>query len=330
MSNPFKNANTVIAPSISTTPSGDPIPGALKQAIGDISSDAYKDQSGHLVILVSPNTHEKQVHFIPQLPNDPVKPLVIGRHQHADIVLQSDPKLSLRHVLLLLKIDGSGQPTIRALDLRTPTGMKDQSGIEHYSIAANGPVVLRVANSALFIVPTMAPSETLPLENLDNLDSWPIPIPWIPDDAPERTLSRNSEVTRNPSSMSLIRGRTGIGRPLISPPMRNRVGMIRFEHRDICYDHAVDKPALRVGVLFGRYGRCDLSTNCAEIPRIVSRVHALFITIEDRLHVVDTGSSNGLKYEDFPIQMMALPEHLPSTLEIASDIKLTWWPGKVV
>ena len=63
------------------------------------------------------------------------------------------------------------------------------------------------------------------------------------------------------------------------------------------------------------------------MPDVVSRVHALLISVDERVHVFDVGSTNGLTYQGFVVRGMALPDHQPSTLELADDVRLTWWPG---
>jgi pSer/pThr/pTyr-binding forkhead associated (FHA) protein len=85
--------------------------------------------------------------------------------------------------------------------------------------------------------------------------------------------------------------------------------------------------ALRTGVLVGRYGRCDLSLQSVDMPDVISRVHALFISLEERAYIFDVGSTNGLAFQSFAVRSLALPEHQPSTFDISDEVRLTWWPS---
>jgi hypothetical protein len=253
---------------------------------------------------------------------------VVGRHERTDVALQSDPSLSLRHVLVILQLDANGNPFVRVLDLRSGTGMKDEQGTSHYSVAANGPVALEIADSVLFVLPANVDLEaTSDRAAAFKTLEWPVPVPWIPDRAPEARLREISEVTHCSSVVSVVQGRTGMGRPIIRRHGEKRVGMIRLEYDDTRHDHDVDATALRTGVLVGRYGRCDLSELSIKMPDVISRVHALFISMEERVHVFDVGSTNGLTYQSFPIRTLALPEHHPSIFDITEGVRLTWWPS---
>ena len=104
-------------------------------------------------------------------------------------------------------------------------------------------------------------------------------------------------------------------------------GVIQLRFRDKVFNHPVDAVSLRGGVLVGRYDRCDLSESQVPMPQVISRVHALFITLGDKVHIFDTGSTNGLAFESFPVRHLALPEQYPSTFEVMEDVEMTWIPG---
>ena len=55
----------------------------------------------------------------------------------------------------------------------------------------------------------------------------------------------------------------------------------------------VGQDALRDGILLGRYARCD-GAIVHEDPSL-SRVHAIFVQLDDRLLVIDTASRNGTR-----------------------------------
>jgi hypothetical protein len=257
-----------------------------------------------------------------------VEPLVVGRHECADLVLTSDDALSLRHALLLLHVGADGRPLTRVLDLRSGAGLADADGHFHYSIAADGPVCLRLARSALFVLPSgsNAPLGAGADQAFDAI-TWPEPVPWIPEQSVEQRLAELSRAPGSSSVVSVVVGGTGAGKPVIRRRGGKRAGRVKLEFGDKSYEHQVDTYALRAGVLIGRYDRCDLSPITVDMPDVISRVHVLLITAEDRTYIFDTGSTNGLTYEGFPVRQMALPATQPSTFELADDVRLTWWPG---
>lgn len=283
---------------------------------------------GFVVGALTSGSARPVVRHFPLAADGQVTPVVVGRHECADLVIGEDPAISLRHVLLLLRIDREGHPLVRVLDLRSGTGMTDAAGRPHYSLAADGPVAIRVAGSGLFVLPADGALDPAadPAAEYARIQ-WPAPVPWIPDRAPEEQLAALSESPGSTSVVSVVIGGTGAGRPIVRRRGGKRAGMVKLEFGDRSHEHAVDLRALRAGTLIGRYDRCDVSYLTAAMPDVVSRVHALLISVDERVHVFDVGSTNGLTYQGFVVRGMALPDHQPSTLELADDVRLTWWPA---
>jgi hypothetical protein len=283
---------------------------------------------GFVVMGYSPGMEHAAVRQIKLGRDSAIEPVVVGRHECADLMLASDEALSLRHSLVLLRVDAEGRPLTRVLDLRSGTGMADAVGRLHYSIAADGPVCLSLAGSALFVIPSGSkpPLGAGPRAAFDAI-AWPSPVPWIPERSVEQRLSELSREPGSSSVVSVVIGGTGAGKPVIRRRGGRRAGRLKLDFGGQSYEHQVDTYALRAGVLVGRYDRCDLSPITVEMPDVVSRVHLLLISIEERTHIFDTGSTNGLTYEGFSVRGMALPDSHPATFELADDVSMTWWPG---
>src|SRR5690349_23215422 len=81
---------------------------------------------------------------------------LIGRHDRADLFVDSDPALSLRHLALLVepltKLDADVR--YRVADLRTPGAFEDEEGRRLESIVTEGPAVVRCGAYGLFFLPT--------------------------------------------------------------------------------------------------------------------------------------------------------------------------------
>jgi FHA domain-containing protein len=89
---------------------------------------------------------------------------IIGRHSMADLFLDSDPSLSLRHLALLVHplrgwdSPGGGDIHYRVLDLRTRAAFEDEEGRRLEAVAAEGPIFLRCGGYALMFFVTGDPT----------------------------------------------------------------------------------------------------------------------------------------------------------------------------
>jgi hypothetical protein len=301
---------------------------AFASGFDRIAAHLASGDPGFVLVGYSKGMERAAVRLIKVDPGSPVEPVVVGRHECADLVLAADEALSLRHLLVLLRIDGQGRPVTRLLDLRSGAGLADGVGRFHYSIAADGPVCLRLAHSALFVIPSSSkPPLGAGAEAAFKAITWPDPVPWIPEQSVEQRLAELSRDPGSSSVVSVVIGGTGAGKPVIRRRGGRRAGRVKLEFGGQAYEHQVDLYALRAGVLIGRYDRCDLSPITVDMPDVISRVHVLLISADDRTHIFDTGSTNGLTYEGFPVRGMALPDNHPSVFELADDVRMTWWPG---
>ena len=328
MEKTLKNQGTRIAVFEPTRVSPELFADAFALGFDRIAAHLSSGDPGFVVVGYSQGMERSVVRQIKLGRDSAIEPVVVGRHECADLVLASNETLSLRHTLVLCRNDADGRPVIRVLDLRSGVGIADASGRFHYSIAADGPVCLNLAGSALLVIPAGAnpPLGAGPRAAFDAIE-WPRPVPWIPEHSVERRLAELSRKPGSSSVVSVVVGGTGAGKPVIRRRGGRRAGRLKLEFGDQSYEHPVDTYALRAGVLVGRYDRCDLSPITVAMPDVVSRVHLLLVSIEERTHIFDTGSTNGLTYEGFPVRGMALPDSQPATFELADDVSMTWWPG---
>ncbi len=95
------------------------------------------------------------------VPLDPTAYLVIGRHAMCDLVLDDDPTIALRHLLVRASRLDDGCPRLSVVDLHTNIGFEVNGARQERSMALTGPVAFRVGAYALVALPA---GEALPAE----------------------------------------------------------------------------------------------------------------------------------------------------------------------
>ncbi len=284
-----------------------------------------------IVALATPNTGETALTRLTPKPSD-LESVIVGRHDRADLGILSDAALSLRHVMVLASRAQNGVPITRILDLRSALKMRDRDNVQHLTIAANGPVALRLAETALFTLPGhFIDAHLLSVPTLAyDLIPWPTPVPWIPESEVETRLKDASKTREHTSVISVVTRQKHVEEIREdATPAGGRAGIVRLRFDDRVFDHPVDAVNLRGGVLVGRYDRCDLCESKIPMPQVISRVHALFLSIDEKVHIFDTCSTNGLMFDDFPIRHLALPDNHPSTFEVMENVEMVWIPDAV-
>jgi hypothetical protein len=279
--------------------------------------------TGIVVAAASPNTGEAVGGVAAILGRGRPWSGIVGRHGATSLRLPSDGALSLRHAILVARVADDGCPILRAIDLRSGVGMFDADGAPHLSVVANGPLRLRVGNSALFAIPACDLLRGGRAAAYGEID-WPAPSRWLPDAAPETRVADESRATSRSSVVSLEPRRV---RRLGSGAGGRIAGTLVVEIDGRRADLAVDAAALRAGVLLGRYPRCDVNCGNAPMSLGVSRVHALFLALGERAHVFDAGSSNGVRCGGRDADGLCLPEDRPTRLALFGDDAITWLPG---
>jgi len=212
----------------------------------------------------------------------------IGRHGQVDLYLADDDELSLRHLLVLVR-RSAGALQVRVVDLATPSGFQAEEGGVLRAVTANGTLVLRAASYSLFVLPTGEP----PPWDLDAAD------PWLT--LPQRAVVAEARVPRSPppirqrqreTSVSLVAGpvEPGPGLALETGEAVEGTLVIASDGAEQALD--VGATALARGIILGRYARCASDASVATDG--VSRVHAVLIAIDEQVHLIDAGSTNGI------------------------------------
>lgn len=262
----------------------------------------------------------------------------IGRHSRADLVLPGDESLALRHLTLLVRRSGDAL-MIRLLDLHTTSGLLDESGRRFASLTANGPAFVAAGGFRFFVFPTAAglswphsPADAwLALPRREFLEAEPardypaeprfavVTHPGIPNPAVAAAPRVDREVTivRNiaplPADVStwLEDGEAPIGHLVVHWTRATR------ERRA-----AIGLTAATRGLLLGRYARCELAGFDDEA---VSRVHALLLREDSRLHIIDVGSTNGTWHAGVRIQCE--PLRPGAVFRMGGDLLVSWEPA---
>lgn len=143
---------------------------------------------------------------------DRINVAIVGRHGMADLFLDGDPSLSLRHLVVLIHpLQGSNEPRVRVVDLRSPRAFLDEHGRQMEALEAEGPILLRVGHFRLFCFPTGED---------DGL--WPDSAEEGWQCVPERVYLANLPAEPDRWSRKRLRGRVeadseGDGEPLDGP-----------------------------------------------------------------------------------------------------------------
>jgi len=257
-------------------------------------------EPGLALMVVGPGGTEASGWFAAK--DSVVNPLIVGRHSSADVFLPSDPRLSLRHLAVVLhrKTDG-GAVAFRVLDLRTPLAFADEEGARLEAVEASGPVLLWCGSLGLFLFPTGGETSTWP-ENAE--DAWAqVPARLLVEKAPASEGDGPSAGVRvrpldpppsAPEATTLVNTFAG---PVFPSLDRDESDPARGE---LLVGSGSGRAAVRLGaraahrgVLLGRYDRCDTAGLPVLVDSALSRVHLLVLELDGSLYAIDTASKNG-------------------------------------
>ena len=258
---------------------------------------------GLALLVASPDGIEASGWFAAQ--DAAVSSLIVGRHGSADVFLPSDTRLSLRHLVLLLRRNQDEGPAgFRVLSLRTPVATVDEENTPLEALEARGPVLLRTASLALLLFPTGGAVQTWPEDPEAAWSKIPprlyvekTPAGPRPEPAPgvgARPVGPVAPADADPGpatlvstfpgpifpSLTLEEDEPARGELLVTSPC-GRVGVRLGPH------------ASRRGVLLGRYDRCDTAGLPVLSDPALSRVHLLVLEVDKALYGIDTASRNG-------------------------------------
>jgi hypothetical protein len=264
---------------------------------------------------------------------DEIRPLILGRHNEAEIFLPSDAALSLRHLAVILQRRGDGPVRYRVLDLRTATAFEDDRGRRLEALESDGPALIRCAAFALFLFPTAESGEPWP-EDADEAwrrlpervyldsasadpDRWARPggraEPQQPEPVGCASQTTNSVSFPGPVFLSPASAEDG--------PVRGEIVLgSRFGRASL----RLGKESARRGVLLGRYDRCDGGGLPLLSSPSLSRVHLLIVEVGTTLFAIDTASRNGTRLGERQVHHARLEPGRP--LILAEDVSVEWLP----
>ncbi|HUJ60952.1 MAG TPA: FHA domain-containing protein [Kofleriaceae bacterium] len=306
-------------------------PGDVRRDLRSLYKSAYRafadrcravDEPGLAVVAVNEHTGAPQGIVQLRARVERHVAAIVGRHDRADLYLDSSVELALRHLAVIVDPvtdwrRGSSAVRFRVLDLRTTQGFCDEQDRTLRGLRAEGPALLRCAGHALFMLPLGDPSDWPQTAD----DAWAfLPERVYFDElsrVPEGSLTRLPQVRANGPRTSQIFRTAGVrdtrdGMVSEGPA----AGVLELVGPGLSGEIRLSDAALRDGVLLGRYERCDNAGFSDDLS--LSRVHALLIHIDDRLMIVDTASINGTRL---------VGEHRQRLIELRGETELQLGKG---
>jgi hypothetical protein len=266
---------------------------------------------------------------------DDVNAWIIGRHSSAEVFLPSEPALSLRHLAVILYRREDERPArFRVLDLRTAIAFADEQGNRLEAVEAQGPLLIRCASFAIFLVPTVRSEDPWPEDpdvawmripervylERESADParWLVPAGGARQVVPQVLQAGHSGTTLVDSFPGPVFGAWVLEG---SGPARGELVVHSASGR---VSLPVSVSAARQGVLLGRYERCDTAGLPVLSSDKLSRVHLLVIEIEGVLYALDTASTNGSWLPAGPLRATRVEPG--RKIMLARDASVEWRP----
>lgn len=259
------------------------------------------------VVIVAVGAHTGRFHGSLTVAAQPTEAttVIVGRHTHADLFLDADPGLSLRHLAVVLGPSGEGDPCVRLIDLRTRGAFEDEHGRRYESLVATGSLFVRCGDHVLFVLIT-GPDARWPELGGEAWERFPPRVylestqaepdrQWPPPPGADVTLAariRRGHTIGDSTMVVRIPGPVA-GRRCMLAPDEEPLGTLWVTTHGATQALVVGEHAVTRGVLLGRYDRCDVDRDTLRLDDSVSRVHLLVLSIDERLYAIDTASSNG-------------------------------------
>jgi len=247
---------------------------------------------------------------------DELRAGTLGRHGCVDLHVPREAGLSLRHCLFLVRRAG-GRVLTHVVDLNSTSGLRLEDGRSVSAFAADGPFFLQVPGALIACFPTggAPPWDTEAMPAFDSL-------------APRRILSRLesgpslAHVGQRESSVTVVPGPLLVQAGQLLLPGEVAAGELLLASREGRERLRVGLSALDRGVVLGRYDRCAGGSALSH-PGI-SRVHALLVRRDERLHLADAGSTNGVWLCEEEIKCARVVER--AEYRLGAFASLSWTP----
>ena len=256
--------------------------------------------------------------------------LVVGRHSSCDVVLDADPCVALRHVIVRSSVLDDGCPIVSVLDLRTRDGFEIADGTVQRSVIATGPLAVRVGAYVLVALPGGASLE----------GALQPPACERADVHPYRAAARRVDGESAPSSRAVSRITLMSCAALVSraqaqaQAQQPRAGASRdAAHHELTLSARGRRASVRLsgadldgGVLVGRDPRCIDSGLRAILDGGISRVHLLLRRdARGTITAFDVASTQGTFRDGKRVRSVALAD-AGKTLTIGSvcPVRVDW------
>lgn len=244
-------------------------------------------------------------------PAEQGRQIIVGRHDHCDLVLDDERTVSLRHVLVRVASTDDGFPVLHVLDLQTNDGFELSDGTKQRCIVGTGAIVFRVGHYSIVALPNGSHlADALPEPVVDRADANPHAVRASPVELaaqPASAVGRASRITSLPRSVQLSELRPLAGEASLSNADRYELQLAGSGRRAAVCLTAED---LERGILLGRDDKC-VDAGLRDVLTLtdkVSRVHALLIREESGVFLYDTGSTNGTHVDGASVRCVALSD----------------------
>jgi len=257
------------------------------------------------------------------LPASPDVYMVLGRHTHCDMVLDAEPSVALRHLLVRAIVQADGSVGVRILDLQASLAFHVDDGEACRSIYAVGPIAVRLGPYAIVALPldaTASPA-ALPKPTLSRATSMELARqqggPYRAAAAKQGAVFRSSHITLLPIAPSLedlpmSNARAGFGRLTLDGGGR----MASIE---------VPEAELDSGILIGRALKCKDDGLRSMLDTSISRAHLLLLREDGLTSAFDLSSTRGTFAYGARVRRVLMPD-TGATLSLAAPygLRLLW------
>lgn len=267
---------------------------------------------------------------------DTLHAITIGRHSSCQIRLTQDPLISLRHAMLILYPESDGIQ-YKLLDLSSSTGIEIDEHFQQSSIWGNGNLFFTIHNFQCILLVTpktqihpdteimwsTLSSRSYEMDNKKMVQDTlcvvrqkthraPVKAPVHISEDPDREVSA---VIFHAQPLNEVTSRLFVVQDMQTaytkhPEYYGILDIIQpsASKKNDTYSFGVLEEHLNSGILLGRYERCAVHFDTIRF-NMLSRVHCLFIKIQDTCYVIDVASSNGTFVYTYPYEIRNQSEY---------------------
>ena len=260
------------------------------------------------------------------LPATPDAYAIIGRHTQCDVVLDAEPTVALRHLLVRAVVQPDGAIGVHILDLNTSLAFHVDDGGPCRSILAVGAIAVRLGPYAIIALPLEAGASppALPKPTLSRAPSMQMAMlqggPYRAPAAKDGGVLRSSHITMLP-----------IAPPLEDLPVGARAvrragnGRVTLDGFGRTASVEVPEADLDLGVLIGRADKCVDAGLRNMLDISISRAHLLLVREAGLTYAFDLSSTRGTYAYGMRVRRVLLPD-TGATLALAqpNGLRLHW------